>query len=178
MVPVERGVSDLPEDVLGIAMAFLDFRALGRAEGVCRLWRDTAATDDAWRAMHFALGGTHTLAPGTGTLKLSCHERVKAVLSLPALSTEDICLDDIYGDTMPSYRDEDQDDAVRERICGTLQLILPYARLVADQQSGVYRREPDGIFNLPVLHLPHFSPRPLGSEFALMYLLNLCCLFL
>jgi len=126
-----RRVADLPKDTLFFALGFLDFQALGRLERVSRSWRDVVRTDDAWRVIHFVLGGTNRMAPMCSSLKSSTKVRVRAMLELPHLVTAKINIYD-HKDGLP-----DVDIAIGKRISFLKRLVVPYCHLVGNPRSGI-----------------------------------------
>jgi hypothetical protein len=141
-----RRVADLPKDTLFFALGFLDFQALGRLERVSRSWRDVVRTDDAWRVIHFVLGGTNRMAPMCSSLKSSTKVRVWAMLELPHLVTAKINIYD-HKDGLP-----DVDIAIGKRISFLKRLVVPYCHLVGNPRSGVWHRKENALW------LPYFTP--------------------
>jgi len=142
-------------DVLIFAFGFLDFKALGRAENVCCVWRNIAQTDDAWRAIHFALGGSHELAPDTCTVKSSTKVRALAVLAIiPDAFRPFSFSEDIESISVEHTKIVTGCHASLESL---MRLAIPIVSLLARCNSGVYRRTPS---DPAVLRLPYFTPRP------------------
>jgi len=119
------------------------------------VWRNIAQTDDAWRAIHFALGGSHELAPDTCTVKSSTKVRALAVLAIiPDAFRPFSFSEDIESISVEHTKIVTGCHASLESL---MRLAIPIVSLLARCNSGVYRRTPS---DPAVLRLPYFTPRP------------------